>query len=85
MSVPNQLEQSVARLREASARIATARRGASSPENLREWLAALTDFASALADIQTFNNESVHENGDVGGIGLIPRELRQQFPFVKID
>jgi hypothetical protein len=61
MSVPNQLEQSVARLSEASARIETARQGASSPENLREWLQALTDFAAALADIQTFNNESVHE------------------------
>ncbi len=61
MSVPKHLDQSVAQLREASARIDAARQRPSSLESLREWLEALTEFTSALSDIHSFNNESVHE------------------------
>jgi hypothetical protein len=61
MSVPNHLDQSVAKLRQASAHIDAARQQPPSLESLREWLEALTDFTAALSDIQSFNNESVHE------------------------
>ncbi len=61
MSVPKHLDESVAQLREASARMDAARQQSLSLESLREWLQALTDFTSALSDIQSFNNESVHE------------------------
>ena len=61
MSVPDHLDQSVARLDQASARIEAARQRSFSLESLGEWLEALTDFTSALSDIHSFNNESVHE------------------------
>ena len=61
MSVPRHLDQSVGRLRVAGARIDAARQRSLSLESLRGWLEALTDFASALSDIHSFNNESVHE------------------------
>ncbi len=61
MTLAKQLEAAVARLKEASARIEQARAKPVSLESQQEWLTALTDFTSALSDIQEFNNESVHE------------------------
>ncbi len=60
MPVPGHLDESVALLRAASARIDVAR-AKPALDALHEWLAALTDFCPAVADIQSFNNESVHE------------------------
>jgi hypothetical protein len=61
MAVPKHVDQSVNRLRAATARIEAVRQEPLSLESLREWLEALTDFTSALSDIHSFNNESVHE------------------------
>lgn len=61
MPVPKLLEEAVARLKEASARIDVAREKPPTLESLQEWLAGLTDFSHALSEIQEYNNESVHE------------------------
>jgi hypothetical protein len=61
MTVPRHLEQAALRLQQASKRITLAREKPPTLESLREWLAALTDLALALADMQSFNNESIHE------------------------
>jgi hypothetical protein len=61
MPVPKHLDEAAALLKTASARIDAARAKPASIDGLQEWLAALTDFCRALADIQSFNNESVHE------------------------
>ncbi len=72
MAVPRHLEEAAARLNEASLRIAQAREGPATCENQRVWLEAMTDYCQALADIQTYNNESVHEKLHelAGRIGL---------------
>lgn len=76
MSLPKHLEEAVARLKEASFRIDQARAKPLTLESQKEWLAALTDFSLALADIQEYNNESVHEKLHelAGRVGL------KQFP-----
>jgi hypothetical protein len=61
MSVPKHLEEAAAKLKEAAFRIEEARKGPVTCENQNIWLAALTDYCAALSDIQTYNNESVHE------------------------
>lgn len=61
MPVPRHLDVAVALLKAASARIDDARAKPASIDSVHEWLAALTDFCLALSDIQSFNNESVHE------------------------
>lgn len=61
MSLASHVEDAVVRLKEAQARIVEARAKPATSETTQEWLEALSDFALALADIQTFNNESVHE------------------------
>ncbi len=61
MTVPRHLDEAVARMTAASARIDEIRQRAPTLANLAEWLVALTDFARAQADVQAFNNESVHE------------------------
>ncbi len=61
MAVPKHLNEAVARLKEASTRIDAARTERLTLESVGEWLAALTDFCLALSDVQSFNNESVHE------------------------
>jgi hypothetical protein len=72
MSLAKHLEDAAVRLKEASFRVDEARRKAVTPESVREWLEALTDFVQALSDIQTYNNESIHEKlHDLGSrIGL---------------
>lgn len=61
MSLPMHLDEAVTRMKDASARIEQMRAQPASLDTLRDWIAALSDFCFALADIQTFNNESVHE------------------------
>ena len=61
MALPKHVDDAADRLHEAFARIETARAGPATPENLREWLSALTDYAQALMDLHEFTNESVHE------------------------
>ncbi len=61
MPVPKHLESAAARLKEAEFRIDEARRAPDSSDNQRRWLEALTDYCTALSEIQAYNNESVHE------------------------
>jgi hypothetical protein len=61
MAVPKHLEEAAARLKEASLRISEVRDLPFTAENQKAWLEALSDFCVALSDIQTYNNESVHE------------------------
>jgi hypothetical protein len=61
MAVPKHLEQAVVKLKEASLRIDQAREGPATCDNQKLWLEGLTDYCQSLADIQSYNNESVHE------------------------
>lgn len=61
MALPKQLEEAATRLKEAAYRIDEARAKPLAIESLREWLDALTTYATALADIHQANNESIHE------------------------
>jgi hypothetical protein len=61
MTVSRHAEEAVARLQEAEARIARMREDPLTLESQRAWLEALTVYCYALADIHTFNNESIHE------------------------
>jgi len=45
----------------ASFRIDEARQGPVTCENQKVWLEALTDYCLALSEVQSYNNESVHE------------------------
>ncbi len=76
MAVPKHLDDAVARLRDAATRIAQARAKPRTLDAMHEWLVALTDYATALGDVQAFNSESVHEKLHVlaGHVGL------RQFP-----
>jgi hypothetical protein len=79
MSVPKLLDEAVARLEAAAGRIKAARMKAVSVESLHEWTEVLTDFTLALSDVQSFNNESVHEKIHVlaGRVGLREFPARQ--------
>lgn len=72
MSVPKHLEAAAGKLKAASARIAQVRTGPATCDNQQVWLEALTDYCEALAEIQSYNNESVHEKLHelAGRIGL---------------
>lgn len=61
MTVSRSVEEAAGKLKEASFRIDEARQGPVTCENQKLWLEALTAYCEALADIQTYNNESVHE------------------------
>lgn len=61
MTVPKHLEDAATRLKEAEFRIDEARQGPVTCESQKLWLEALTDYCRALAEIQAYNNESVHE------------------------
>lgn len=61
MTVPKHLDAAAAKLKEAEFRIDEARQGPVTCENQTLWLEALTDYCRALAEIQAYNNESVHE------------------------
>lgn len=72
MSVSKHLEEAAAKLKDASLRIEGARVGPVNCENQQRWLEALTDYCQALGEIQSYNNESVHEklHSLAGRIGL---------------
>jgi hypothetical protein len=72
MTVPKHLETAVAKLKEAEFRIDEARQGAVTCENQKLWLEALTDYSQALAEVQAYCNESIHEKLHelAGRIGL---------------
>jgi hypothetical protein len=61
MTVPHHLEEAANKLKAASIQIAQAREGPATCENQRVWLEGLSQYCEALADIQTYNNESIHE------------------------
>jgi hypothetical protein len=61
MSVGKHLDEAAAKLKDASLRIEGARVGPATVENQQRWLEALTDYCQALADIHSYNNESIHE------------------------
>ena len=61
MSVSKHLAEAAAKLKEASFRIDEARRGPVTCENQKVWLEALTDYCLALSEVQSYNNESIHE------------------------
>jgi hypothetical protein len=61
MTVSRHVEEAAGKLQEAARQIELAREGPATCENQRVWLEALTSYCQALADIQTYNNESIHE------------------------
>ncbi|HSB43854.1 MAG TPA: hypothetical protein VLD60_02525 [Nitrospira sp.] len=61
MTVSRHVEEAAGKLKEASRQIALAREGPATCENQKIWLEALTAYCEALADIHTYNNESIHE------------------------
>jgi len=61
MTVSRHVEEAARKLKEADRQIALAREGPVTRENQQIWLEALTAYCQALADIQTYNNESIHE------------------------
>jgi len=74
MSVPKHLAEAAAKLKEASFRIDEARQGPVTCENQKVWLEALTDYCLALSEVQSYNNESVHEKIHelAGRVGIRP-------------
>ncbi|HLK10774.1 MAG TPA: hypothetical protein VKW76_05300 [Candidatus Binatia bacterium] len=61
MSLPKHLEEAARRLEDASSRIEAARAKPPTPASLQDWLVALTEYCTALSDIQRLDNESIHE------------------------
>jgi hypothetical protein len=61
MTVSRHLEEAAARLREAEIQITRASELSHSLQNQHVWLEGLTAYCKALADIHTYNNESIHE------------------------
>jgi hypothetical protein len=66
------VQQALRRLENAERRIQRAREAPSTPENMREWLEAVSDFAHALSEIQELDRESLHHRLDQvsGALGL---------------
>lgn len=68
MTVSRHLEEAAGRMQEAARQIASAREGPVTCQNQQVWLEALTSYCQALADIHTYNNESIHEKlHELGG------------------
>jgi hypothetical protein len=61
MTLAKHLDDAVHRMKDAAARVEQARKEPPSDESIRYWLTALSDLCVAMSDIQSFNNESVHE------------------------
>ncbi len=72
MPVSKHLDEAAAKLNDALLRIDEARVGQATPDHQQRWLEALTECCRALAEIQSYNNESVHEKLHLlaGKIGL---------------
>ena len=74
MTVSRHVEEAVEKLKEAEKQIAFAREGANTCENQRIWLEALTAYCQALADVHTYNNESIHEKlHELGGLAGVKK------------
>ena len=61
MTLRKLVEGATERLSEANARIERAKEGPLDAERTKEWLEALTQYVTALGEIHTLTNESVHE------------------------
>jgi hypothetical protein len=61
MALLKHLEEAAERLKKASARIEEARAKPATPETLRSWLEALTDYSMALSDLHDLNTEAIEE------------------------
>ncbi|GKS60204.1 hypothetical protein YTPLAS18_37310 [Nitrospira sp.] len=61
MTLHKLLEGATERLTEAATRIERIQDGPLDAERTKLWLEALTQYVTALGEIQTINNESVHE------------------------
>ncbi len=61
MTVSHHVEEAAAKLQEAARQITIAREGPATCENQKVWLESLTAYCEALAEIQTYNNESIRE------------------------
>ncbi len=61
MTLHKLLESAADRLNNAALRIEQAREAPASPEQLTQWMEALTQYVMALSEIHTLNNESIHE------------------------
>ena len=61
MAIPRHLEEAVARLQASQTIIHQMRTKKTIPEDVRRWLEALSDACAAITDIESYNNESVHE------------------------
>ncbi len=61
MSLAKQLETAAERLEVAGAQIAELRARTDLQGEAREWLEALSEMVAAASDIQSLNNESLHE------------------------
>ncbi len=82
MPVPNHLEQAANRIQQAQEVIAAMRAAPATLENHARWLEALSDLCAAMLDLQSFNNESVHEKlhllgGRLGMKDLAPPRPRE--------
>jgi hypothetical protein len=55
------LDEAVERLEEARLKMEALRERPTSPDMLREWLEALTDYAFTFSEVHRFGNESIHE------------------------
>lgn len=61
MSLGKHLDDAASRLEDAHRRIKRVRELQPTNENLRAWLAALTDFVEASHDVQRFSDEGLTE------------------------
>lgn len=61
MPVPKHLEEAAGKVEAAERRIRSVREEPVTLESLQRWLAALTDYVTALSDVHRFTNESIHE------------------------
>lgn len=69
------LDEAASRLEDAHRRIKKVREHQPTNENLRTWLAALTDYAEAMHDVQRFSDEAVNERvQQLAGLG--PKRAR---------
>ncbi len=64
MTLDKQLEKAADRLKIASLRIDEIRSNPVSPDQMQEWLAALTDYALASTELHDLNLETLREDMD---------------------
>ena len=72
MAVTELMRDASERMERAEAKLKEARNGPFTPSALHAWLSALTDFAIALGEVQTYSQESAQEK-----LQALGRELRR--------